>query len=156
MTSNQIGNVAVSAGLRNMLSRRRLLALSAGAAATLLIAACGDKDAEPEVERVQVPEGLLPEPGAEPLHSQEGRFYLVNDDQAGLLAIYTKCTHQGCTVEWKSEQQGFACPCHGSKFDHLGNRTDGPAERPLELMALELQPDGSVLIDTREITKRAQ
>ena len=156
MQSNQTGNVAYSPALRRALTRRRFVALCAGAAATLVIASCGDKDAEPEVDQVEIPANQGPQPGEAPFHSEEGRFYLVNDEQAGLMAIYTKCTHQGCTVEWKGGDQEFACPCHGSKFDRLGIRTGGPAERPLELMSVTRRDDGSVLVDTTAITKRSQ
>jgi nitrite reductase/ring-hydroxylating ferredoxin subunit len=157
MVSNGGGDVAHSEDLRRTITRRRLMALWAGAAATLVVASCvDDREARPEIDRVEVPGGQIPEPGGEPFHSEQGRFYLVNDQRAGLMAIYTRCTHQGCTVEWKNGDQEFACPCHGSRFDRLGIRTDGPAERPLELMAVERRPGGGVRVDTTAITKRSQ
>lgn len=153
--SEKRGYDALSDGLQKTINRRRFLVFTGGAAATLLVAACGDKDAEPEVDRVEIDGTEIPEPGGEPLYSRDGRFYLINNDD-GLLAIYTKCTHQGCTVEWKSERQGFECPCHGSKFDRNGIRTDGPAERPLDLMAIRQLPDGSLVVETNAISKRSQ
>jgi len=153
--SNSYGNVAHSVGLQKFINRRRFLALCAGAAATLVIASCGDKDAEPEVDQVTLAGSEIPAPGGDPLHSEDGRFYLINNDDE-LLALYTRCTHQGCTVGWKSGEQRFACPCHGSKFDRRGVRTDGPAKRPLDLMAIQPQPAGGLVIATSEITERSQ
>jgi cytochrome b6-f complex iron-sulfur subunit len=59
-----------------------------------------------------------------------------------------------CTVEWKSGEQRFKCPCHGSRFDRHGLRVASPAERPLDLMAIERQPNGVIQIDTASITER--
>ena len=47
-----------------------------------------------------------------------------------LAAISITCTHLGCTVG--AADTGFACPCHGSRFDQDGNVTGGPA--PLSLI----------------------
>ena len=153
MLSNRMGNVAHSEGLRKIIDRRRFLTLCGGAVATLVVASCTDPDAKPEVDRVTLASGQIPTAGGEPLHSEDGRFYLINNDDE-LLALYTQCTHQGCTVAWQSDNQRFACPCHGSKFDRHGVRTDGPAKRPLDLMAIRRRPDGSLVIDTSDITER--
>lgn len=155
MMSATQGNVTRSENLRRMLTRRRFLTLCAGAAATLVIASCVDKDAEPEVDQVTLTGSEIPEPGGEPFHSEEGRFYLINNDDE-LLALYTRCTHQGCTVEWQSGEQHFACPCHGSRFDRQGVRTDGPAKRPLDLMAIQPRPGGGLVVATSEVTERSQ
>jgi Rieske Fe-S protein len=44
-------------------------------------------------------------------------------DAHGFTALSLVCTHLGCTVESKPE--GFACPCHGSRFDLAGRVFDG-------------------------------
>jgi len=31
------------------------------------------------------------------------------------------CTHQGCTVAWRSGSKSFQCPCHGAVYDENGN-----------------------------------
>lgn len=46
-----------------------------------------------------------------------------------LIALNSLCTHQGCGVEW--EDNAFACPCHGSKFNTDGSVANGPATEPL-------------------------
>ena len=47
-----------------------------------------------------------------------------------VLALSLRCPHLGCTV--RPQAQGFACPCHGSRFDARGRLLRGPATRGLE------------------------
>ncbi len=67
-------------------------------------------------------------------------------DEAGLYAISTRCPHLGCTVERQPE--GYACPCHGSRFTPDGQVVNGPATRPLAYLALTLSATGRVLVHT--------
>ena len=53
---------------------------------------------------------------------------------ADVTALDLTCTHLGCTV--KGTPQGFACPCHGSRFGPDGSVRRGPAERPLARLAV--------------------
>ncbi|HEX8181699.1 MAG TPA: Rieske (2Fe-2S) protein [Pyrinomonadaceae bacterium] len=53
------------------------------------------------------------------------------------------CPHEGCTVIWRAEDNGFLCPCHDSRFDAAGAPTSGPAAR--NLAALPTQVEGGVL-----------
>ena len=60
-------------------------------------------------------------------------------------AIPITCTHLGCIVGVAST--GFACPCHGSRFDQDGNVTGGPAPKPLPWFKVSLAPNGDLEID---------
>jgi cytochrome b6-f complex iron-sulfur subunit len=60
-------------------------------------------------------------------------------------AISTTCTHLGCIVGISAT--GFACPCHGSRFDQDGNVTGGPAPKPLAWYQVSLAPNGELEID---------
>ena len=62
-----------------------------------------------------------------------------------LAAISTTCTHLGCIVGLS--ETGFACPCHGSRFDQDGNVTGGPAPRPLPWYKVSLAPNGEIEVD---------
>lgn len=62
-----------------------------------------------------------------------------------LAAVSTTCTHLGCIVS--ASETGFACPCHGSRFDQDGNVTGGPAPRPLPWFKVSLAPNGEIEID---------
>jgi len=62
-----------------------------------------------------------------------------------MAAISVVCTHLGCIVG--VADTGFACPCHGSRFDQDGNVTGGPAPKPLPWYELSLAPNGELEVD---------
>jgi cytochrome b6-f complex iron-sulfur subunit len=64
----------------------------------------------------------------------------------GFTALSLVCPHLGCTVESKPE--GFACPCHGSRFDPQGKVTRGPAAQALRLLRVDIAPDGHLHVHT--------
>jgi cytochrome b6-f complex iron-sulfur subunit len=70
---------------------------------------------------------------------------LIHTDQE-FSAFSLICTHLGCTVE--QDNGGFACPCHGSRFDADGNVTHGPAAKPLRSMRLEMTEAGNLKLFT--------
>lgn len=102
----------------------------------------------------------VPEAGANPQKIFEGRFYILNIPEGevgpgGLLALYQKCPHLGCTVPYRPEfsyegRQGwFRCPCHGSTYTKDGGvRVAGPAPRPLDVFPLTVNDDLSVTVQT--------
>jgi cytochrome b6-f complex iron-sulfur subunit len=49
-----------------------------------------------------------------------------------LFVIYVRCTHLGCTPDWKPSENKFKCPCHGSGYDIEGINFEGPAPRPMD------------------------
>jgi cytochrome b6-f complex iron-sulfur subunit len=85
----------------------------------------------------------------------QARCYIVRLEDGGLLALWQRCTHLGCTVPWRAEQGQFNCPCHSSLFNRLGEVTGGPAPRPLDYFPLRLE-DGKLIIDTGKPTQRGQ
>lgn len=86
-------------------------------------------------------------------HITNGRFYIVRLGDGGLLAVYHRCTHLGCTVPWDAAQQKFICPCHSSEFDMQGTVKNPPAPRPLDLFAVSIV-DGKVQVNTSEPIQR--
>ncbi len=123
---------------------------------------------------VNVTASRIPDPGAEPVRISEGKFWLVNlsgtegdvlgvGSTGGVLALYWKCPHLGCSVPWNGGFNGstvnfpgiigwFRCPCHGSTYSRAGVRVFGPAPRPMDTMELTVNGDGSVDINTGKIT----
>ncbi len=98
----------------------------------------------------------VPGPMEPPLLNTQGKFFLVHNEQ-GLMALYTKCPHLGCTVPWvgpADSPTAFQCPCHGSMYDYNGERTGGPAPRPMDMMRVTVDGD-AILVDTGEIIERA-
>ncbi|HZQ94566.1 MAG TPA: Rieske 2Fe-2S domain-containing protein [Candidatus Sulfotelmatobacter sp.] len=68
-----------------------------------------------------------------------------------LFVIYARCTHLGCTPDWKPSENKFKCPCHGSGYDSEGINFEGPAPRPMDRARVELAPDGQILVDTSKL-----
>jgi cytochrome b6-f complex iron-sulfur subunit len=80
-------------------------------------------------------------------HVSKGRFYISRLEDGGLLALWQRCTHLGCTVPWREDEKQFHCPCHSSLFTRTGEVVGGPAPRPLDMFAIEIE-DGQVVVDT--------
>jgi cytochrome b6-f complex iron-sulfur subunit len=72
------------------------------------------------------------------------RVCIVRDGDR-VAAISTTCTHLGCIVSLSDT--GFACPCHGSRYDQDGNVTGGPAPKPLAWYQVSLAPNGELEVD---------
>jgi cytochrome b6-f complex iron-sulfur subunit len=68
-----------------------------------------------------------------------------------LFVIYARCTHLGCTPDWKPSENKFKCPCHGSGYDSEGVNFEGPAPRPMDRAHVELAPDGQILVDVSKL-----
>lgn len=68
-----------------------------------------------------------------------------------IFVIYARCTHLGCTPDWKPSENKFKCPCHGSGYDSEGINFEGPAPRPMDRAKVELSPDGQVLVDVSKL-----
>jgi cytochrome b6-f complex iron-sulfur subunit len=70
--------------------------------------------------------------------------FLVFRDSQGIYAISGVCTHLGCSVARTPE--GFACPCHGSRFESKGGVTRGPAPRALPWLEVGRAADGQLVV----------
>jgi cytochrome b6-f complex iron-sulfur subunit len=120
-----------------------------------------DIDAGPVADlRTQV---FTPAGGILPLFIPEARAYLVPapdelsaqfEGQSvatdGLMALYMRCVHLGCRVPWCAPSQGFECPCHGSRYNAVGEYFGGPAPRNLDRFVVENQ-GGNFIIRTGSI-----
>jgi cytochrome b6-f complex iron-sulfur subunit len=68
-----------------------------------------------------------------------------------LFVIFAKCTHLGCTPDWKPAEHKFKCPCHGSGYDSEGINFEGPAPRPMDRAHIEIAADGQILVDVAHL-----
>ena len=68
-----------------------------------------------------------------------------------LFVIYARCTHLGCTPDWKPAENKFKCPCHGSGYDSEGINFEGPAPRPMDRAHLEIAPDDQIVVDVAQL-----
>ena len=84
---------------------------------------------------------------------QERRICVVRNPER-LYVIYARCTHMGCTPDWKPDESKFKCPCHGSgfcygsAFDGDGINCEGPAPRPMDRAPVALDSEGQIIVDT--------
>ncbi len=77
---------------------------------------------------------------------------IVAGMEKGYVALYQKCVHLGCRVPWCETSQWFECPCHGSKYNRVGEKKGGPAPRGLDRFPLEVS-GGSITVDTGTIVQ---
>ena len=68
-----------------------------------------------------------------------------------LFVIYARCTHLGCTPDWKPSENKFKCPCHGSGYDSEGVNFEGPAPRPMDRAHVDVAPDGQIVVDASRL-----
>jgi cytochrome b6-f complex iron-sulfur subunit len=71
----------------------------------------------------------------------------IEQHASGFYALFTVCTHLGCTPNWLSAENKFKCPCHGSGYRITGINFEGPTPRPLERARVALADDGQILVD---------
>jgi menaquinol-cytochrome c reductase iron-sulfur subunit len=57
----------------------------------------------------------------------------------GFVIFSPICPHLGCRYNYDATANKFACPCHGSQFDHDGAHIAGPAARGLDPLPLREQ-----------------
>lgn len=69
-----------------------------------------------------------------------------------LMALFQRCVHLGCRVPWCGPSQGFECPCHGSKYNSIGQYFAGPAPRNLDRFVVENQ-NNRLIIRTGQIVE---
>ena len=154
------------------LSRRRFLESLAAVAGASLLVGCGNKE---EVAPGPPGAGGPPPPGAPagPLAAagpggtftvtdagalkagqaqafsfpggEPGIVFLTSDGKPGALSA--KCTHKGCTVQWrpKTGKDALVCPCHDSVFEPNGVVLDGPAKTPLARYTVMVKGNDAVL-----------
>ena len=73
----------------------------------------------------------------------------------GLSAIFQRCVHLGCRVPWCETSQGFECPCHGSKYNYVGEYEAGPAPRNLDRFEV-FEESGRFIVKTGTIFQTAR
>lgn len=120
--------------------------VNAGAVSALLDQAIND---DGSVTPVFIPEArayVVPAPAS------LAEAYVGNSVEAGgVMALFQRCVHLGCRVPWCGPSQGFECPCHGSKYNSIGEYNAGPAPRNLDRFVIELNPVNELIIKTGTI-----
>jgi cytochrome b6-f complex iron-sulfur subunit len=113
-----------------------------------------------------------------PLQITAKRVSIVRDD-GGYYAVYLICTHLGCTPNYTSSvtqgtgvpdavakkrgqrdgqgiANGWACPCHGSRYFIDSTNFYGPAPRPMDWVDVQFALDGSLVVDRGKLVVQRQ
>jgi len=88
--------------------------------------------------------------GVNEKYKQAFRIWVVLEPPR-LFCIFAKCTHLGCTPDWKPAENKFKCPCHGSGYTPEGINFEGPAPRPMDRAHVELNTQGEIIVDTSRL-----
>ncbi len=110
--------------------------------------------------------------------SDTGNRVTVVLDATGVYAVYLVCTHLGCTPNYVSDvtsgtgvtdssatvtkhytaepgltsRNGWACPCHGSRYYIDSTNFYGPAPRPMDWVDVRVSPDNHFVVNRASIT----
>ncbi|MCP3991693.1 MAG: Rieske 2Fe-2S domain-containing protein [Actinomycetia bacterium] len=68
--------------------------------------------------------------------------------QSGVVALFQTCPHLGCRVPECKTSQWFECPCHGSKYNRVGEKKGGPAPRGLDRFPMVISAANELIVDT--------
>ena len=91
--------------------------------------------------------------GVDTKWQQQHRIW-VDKTSDRLFVIYARCTHLGCTPDWKLSENKFKCPCHGSGYDSEGINFEGPAPRPMDRAHVQLDAEGQIVVDTNRLYQK--
>lgn len=90
--------------------------------------------------------------GVDTKYQQQYRIW-VDKTSDRLFVVYARCTHLGCTPDWKASENKFKCPCHGSGYDSEAINFEGPAPRPMDRAKVELDAEGQIVVDVSKLYK---
>jgi cytochrome b6-f complex iron-sulfur subunit len=74
------------------------------------------------------------------------RVLVLRDSQGKLRATSAKCTHEGCTVQYKADESIIWCACHNGRYDLDGRVLSGPPPRALSVYKASGSLDTKVVI----------
>lgn len=75
-----------------------------------------------------------------------GSVYLSRSADGNLTCFNARCTHLGCTVQYKDGEQRYVCPCHDSAFKLDGDRINQIPPRGLDSLEAKAADDGTIWV----------
>jgi cytochrome b6-f complex iron-sulfur subunit len=125
------------------------------------------------LDDVKLANSSLPIAQGFPAYYQAARAFIVlfdpsrqqfvpGEDKTGdgaalnVRALYQRCPHLGCKPNPCLKNFWLECPCHGSRYDRLGQKAlgpqYGPAPRSMDRFSASVEADGTLVLDTSKIT----
>lgn len=135
------------------LPRREILRMTAGCEAiAMCLAACSNgestdqrmmstpqgTDAAPTRRALAALSDIPPHAPLDVSAAAGAPTFLVRSGRA-VRALSGVCTHAGCPVGWRLDQQAFVCPCHGGTYTLQGAVVSGPPPRPLDRVPVRIK-----------------
>jgi len=136
--------------------------LSRGFGGSLELGNIDTVSGSPAVQGVSLPDGA-------PAYFSQARTYVqLLDPSRGFIdgtstdgsgsntnvrTLYQRCPHLGCKPNFCTSNYWFECPCHGSRYDRVGQKIKelGPAPRSLDRFAHKVE-GGILTVDTSKLT----
>ncbi|MBD3672309.1 MAG: Rieske (2Fe-2S) protein [Planctomycetaceae bacterium] len=75
-----------------------------------------------------------------------GAVYLRKTESGAITAFNSECPHLGCTVSYLESANQYKCPCHDSKFQLDGERTNQIPPRPMDELDVKVDDEGNVWV----------
>lgn len=60
------------------------------------------------------------------------KIAVYREDETEFHELTAVCPHLGCIVSWNNSDRTWDCPCHGSRFDRMGQVINAPANQDLK------------------------
>lgn len=88
------------------------------------------RDIDSEISDIDIGNGGIVEVNGEKIG-----VYKREDGEIFIVKPY--CKHLGCLVSWNNLEKTWDCPCHGSRYDYMGNIITEPTVKNLDTLSIE-------------------
>lgn len=88
------------------------------------------KPAKNVFEQIQIGNGGIVDVNGE-------KIGIYKREDGNIFAVKPICGHLGCLVSWNNLEKTWDCPCHGSRYDYMGNIITEPTVKNLEIINIE-------------------
>jgi menaquinol-cytochrome c reductase iron-sulfur subunit len=79
-------------------------------------------------------------------NTEVGSVYLWQNSEGMVSCFNARCPHLGCTVNFKSDQSAYVCPCHDSAFSLNGERSNDIPPRDMDPLDAEIRNGDEVWV----------